>query len=599
MTAVDQDLLDAILGGTTHVTRHVDIYEKDAVNIWLPSADTPRAIDGSISVDYSRDERRSLDLTLDNTDGVLRHDPAGFWYDKIIKTYRGVTYSRPERLPRVALLWDDTGDLLSLLRTFGYTNVDTFPLYAGTDPNLYPQLAQVKGYDFVVAGITDAAKSVYGGILALVFDSGTNVFSHGDRLSTYLSTYNAPWWTSSLTLASPATNPFIAKTLGDNRFRAGWSAWTDSHPISGELISGITSNTKSLASYLSGATLTHVVVAYESASGARWFHNNFKGSYHAPMNFQLGNLTALGFTWVESKDKVYEWETQTGEFMIDDISEDHFPSHLKITGRDYTKKLLTAKFAQATSFAQGSSLDETVRTIATNAGISKFKLGSGGIPIQALATFDRTTSRWEGLKSLCESHNVELFFGPDGYLITRPFRDPVLSPAGLTLSADSHRGNLVSYNKKSSSARIYNQVVVTGDNQDDASNGILYFGVAENHNPASPTSIENLGQIITYFYTSSFFTSSQQCQQVAEAMLKIKALEDYQLAFSAVIFPWLEGGEVIEFQDPKPGVDEPTRFLLTNFDIPMALGPMSGNGKRVTIIGQANTPVDQGDEAAA
>lgn len=599
MQTVSQDLLDAILGGTTYVTRRVEIYEKDAETLWLPSADVPRAIDGSISVDYSRDERRSLDLTLDNKDGVLRHDPDGFWYDKIIKTHRGVKYTRPDRLPRVALLWDDTGDLLPLFRTFGYTNVDTFPAYAGTDPNLYPYLSQVKGYDIVAAGVTTVGKSVYGGILALVFDAGTNVFSHGDKLGNYQSTYLAPWYGAITTVGSPVSSPSILKSIGDNRFRAGWSAWTDSHSISGDLLTGISNRTKSLASYLiGGTTLSHAVVAYQSDSDTRWFHNNFKGSYHTSMNVQLANLTAIGLEWVEAKDKVYEWETQTGEFMIDDISEDHFPSHLKITGRDYTKKLLTAKFAQATSFAQGTSLDATVKTIATNGGIKKFKLGSGGIPIQALATFDRTTSRWEGLKSLCDSHNVELFFSPDGFLTTRPFRDPVLSPAGLVLSADSQTGNLVSYNKKSSSTRIYNQVVVTGENQDDASNGIIYQGIAENHNPASPTSIENLAQIISYFYTSSFYTSSAQCQATAEAMLKIKSLEDYQLGFSSIIFPWLEAGEVIDFQDPKPGVDEPTRFLLITFDIPMALGPMSGTGKRVTIIGQANTPVDQGDEAA-
>jgi hypothetical protein len=595
---VSRDLLDAILGGTTYVTRRVEIYEKDATTLWLPSVDVPRAIDGSISVDYSRDERRSLDLTLDNKDGVLRHDPDGFWYDKIIKTYRGVTYTRPPRLPKVALLWDDTGDLLSLFRTFGYTNVDTFPQYVGSDPNLYPYLSQVKGYDIVAAGITNGANSVYGGILALVYDSGTNVFSYGDKLGNYLSTYFAPWYGAVTTVGSPVPSPFQAKTLGDNRFRAGWSAWTDSHSISGDLLSGITNRTKSLASYLSGATLTHSVVAYQSDSDARWFHNNFKGSYHGSIHVQLMNLTSIGLAWVEAKDKVYEWETQTGEFMIDDIAEQNFPTHLQVTGRDYTKKLLTAKFTVATAFPQGASLDATIKTIATNAGIKKFKLGSGGIPIQALATFDRTTSRWEGIKSLCDSHNVEVFFSPDGFLTTRPFRDPVLSPAGLILSADSSKGNLVTYSKKSSSTRIYNQVVVTGDNQDDASTGVIYQGIAENHNPDSPTSIENLGQIISYFYTSSFYTSSAQCQATAEAMLKIKSLEDYQLGFSAVLFPWLEAGEVVDFEDPRPGVDEPTRFLLISFELPMALGPMSGAAKRVTIIGQANTPVDQGDEAA-
>lgn len=598
MPTVNRDLLDAILGGTTHVTRRIEIFEKDAETLWLPSADVPRAIDGSISVDYSRDERRSLDLTLDNSDGVLRHDPQGFWYDKIIKTYRGVKYKRPNRLPRVALLWDETADLLPLLRTFGYTNVDTFPEYTGTDPNLYPYLSQVKGYDIVVAGITTAGKSVYGGILALVYDAGTNVFSYGDKLGNYQSTYLAPWFGTVLAVGSPVASPFIAKTLGDNRFRSGWSAWTDSHSISGDLLTGVSNGTKSLASYLhGGSTLTHAVVSYQSDKGTRWFHNNFKNSYDGSINVQLMNLTALGLEWVEAKDEVYEWETQTGEFMIDDIAEDNFPSHLKITGRDYTKKLLSAKFAQATSFPQGASLDATVKTIATNGGIRKFKLGSGGIPIQALATFDRTTSRWEGLKALCESHNVEIYFTADGFLTTRLFRDPVLSPAGLTLSADSVTGNLVSYSKKSSSGRIYNQVVVTGENQDSASNGIVYSGIAENHNPSSPTSIENLGQTITYFYTSSFFTSSAQCRATAESMLKVKSLEDYSLAFRAIIFPWLEAGEAVDFQDPRPGVDEPTRFLLINFELPMALGPMPANAKRVTIIGQANTPVDQGEES--
>jgi hypothetical protein len=74
-------------------------------------------------------------------------------------------------------------------------------------------------------------------------------------------------------------------------------------------------------------------------------------------------------------------------------------------------------------------------------------------------------------------------------------------------------------------------------------------------------------------------------------MLKIKSLEDFNLTFSALVFPWLEAGDVMEFRDPRAGDDEPTKFLLTSFDMPLSLGPMGGAAKRVTIVGNADTPV--------
>src|SRR5690348_16845167 len=51
-------------------------------------------LDGNVSCDYGRDERRAFDLTFDNTDGSISYDPNGFWYDKVIKGYRGVQYRK-------------------------------------------------------------------------------------------------------------------------------------------------------------------------------------------------------------------------------------------------------------------------------------------------------------------------------------------------------------------------------------------------------------------------------------------------------------------------------------------------------------------------
>ncbi len=86
-------IFEAISGPETHVLRSVDIYEEDAYTPFLLNVGV---ISGKVSVDASRDERRTMDLELENIDGQLDHYPGGFWYDKVIKCYRGVKIGKEE-----------------------------------------------------------------------------------------------------------------------------------------------------------------------------------------------------------------------------------------------------------------------------------------------------------------------------------------------------------------------------------------------------------------------------------------------------------------------------------------------------------------------
>jgi hypothetical protein len=88
-----------------------------------------------------------------------------------------------------------------------------------------------------------------------------------------------------------------------------------------------------------------------------------------------------------------------------------------------------------------------------------------------------------------------------------------------------------------------------------------------------------------YPYESAFITTTQQAQDLANTFLKIYALEEYEINFSSLVLPWIEVGEVIEFLDPEAPDSDPTRFLLTQATIPLTLESMSGNGRRVTIVG--------------
>ena len=130
--------LAKFLAPTTRHTRRVEIYEADAVTRW--AGDTvSRLKDGSVSVDYTRDERRSLDLKLDNSDGGLVNAPGSFWYDKIIKAFRGVIVDEKPKLPKVIILGDSTTSAEApLMRTalvgLGYGDVRINTAAASSPP---------------------------------------------------------------------------------------------------------------------------------------------------------------------------------------------------------------------------------------------------------------------------------------------------------------------------------------------------------------------------------------------------------------------------------------------------------------------------------
>lgn len=303
-----------------------------------------------------------------------------------------------------------------------------------------------------------------------------------------------------------------------------------------------------------------------------------------------------GGFWYDKVVKVFRgvdydglrWAAQIGEFTIDSIESQHFPHTVHVTGRDYTAWCLTSKFTAATSFSSGQYLVDVIKAIALNAGITKFILPSSTTePSQLGRTFffERGTERWKAMKDMATAYGFELFFDAQGYLVLRRFVDPALAPESYTFETGAY-GNLVSYRKRTSGSRIYNSIVVTGE----ATDQIPVSAVARNTNPSSPTHIRQPGEATglaerVYQYSSPFITTTDQAQAVADNFLKVHSLEEFDLDLESIVLPWLEVGEVVEFLDPDPNPGDPTKFFLTDFSIPMALGPMSLVAKRVVIVG--------------
>lgn len=556
--AIDRGVLDSI-------TRRIEVYESDGVTPWQDAL-TDRLVDGSVGVAYGDNERRTLDLTLRNDDNLLRSAPTGFWYDKVIKLYRGVKYSPDVVTPGVAIIdsvggLNGSGALIAWLARIGLPGARYFgnTVTAG----------QLQDYDIIVSYTGSNAATSYGQLLSELYASGKNVVTIGINnregvipFFTATTGYTGFW-----SIEQVPTPP----SLG-----AGWTTEVVGGSVAGWYPSGLSPYATQVArSPVTQSTWMVTASAAANETGGRWFDLRLPALGGAQVAILMTNVVK----WFKSE--YGNWETQIGEFVIDGISTPHFPSNVKVTGRDYTKRALNSKLENAMSFDAGTTVGMLVTALAANSGITKMRLGSMPETIGSTMSFDRGTPRWEVMGAAARTQGYEIYFDHEGYLTTRKYLDPTTSPENYVFKTGPE-GNLASIDRAVNDTRIYNHIVVYGD-PTSGETRLPFIAEVKNENPSSPTRMEKLGDRY-YSYASTFFTSQQQCQDYAVRLLRLHALESFELSFQAINYPWLEVGEIARVEDPKAVASDPTKYLVDSATIPLGLGPMSFTGKRVVIV---------------
>lgn len=282
------------------------------------------------------------------------------------------------------------------------------------------------------------------------------------------------------------------------------------------------------------------------------------------------------------------WETQIGEFMIDQITEQRFPHTVAVTGRDYTKKCLVSLIQSSVQFSQYTAIETIIGALAANAGIVKMALPFTGQSYARDVVFERGTPRWKVMTQLADSIGYEVFFTGSGYLTMRPYGDPVMSPVSWIFQSGTDDGTLVKYQRSANDSRIKNHIIVTGAAITDLT-GITetIFAERKNEDPNSPTRIARIGDRVD-LVQSDYITNTYQADQLAQSRLRIGALEEYEVNFDSVIIPWLNAGDIVDVIDQTAVSYVPQRFLLSNFTLPLSLGAMSSVARRVTIVGTTN-----------
>jgi hypothetical protein len=275
-----------------------------------------------------------------------------------------------------------------------------------------------------------------------------------------------------------------------------------------------------------------------------------------------------------------EWVTPLGTFFIDTIERPHFPRVVRFTGRDYAKRLMLDRFNETTTFTAGLNVGAVIQAIATNAGITKFKFEETTSTLIEDVTFEKASDRAAACEELAKSIGYEVFFDRFEFFVFRPWVDPATAPIRHTFRADGS-SNMASFTRSTDDSQLFNVVLVHGSGTDNG----LVWGAAENTNPASPTNIATLGRRVMEV-PSQFVASNAAANQMAANLLAVAGLEQYNIQVDALVAPWLEVGEAVEFLDPNPNNEgDPTRYLLTELVVPLELGTMSGSMKRVTIVG--------------
>lgn len=574
---VSTSVINAILSGNTSVTRRAELYEADGVTPYVLG---PKVKDGTVTVDYTRVDRRNFDLTLDNTEGLIIHDPVnGLWYDKIIKVYRGVKYQNLKRSPSLALLGlSSSGSdvIVNAFRRIGLTDFTFFPDTASL------QVGDLLGFDIVVGYSKDSDLSAsVAALLSGVYNASGNVLS----VCNFATSASVPL-IATTAIRGLSTAWDVNPPIYDNLFQSKFASFNTSATNGETIISTVAPGVRVVGTTTFASSQSPSILVAQNSSGGQWLH------YHPQINLNFTPQSNVGLflilfqafiSWLYSYGATEQYETQVGEFCIDKISEPRFPHEIKISGRDYAKLLSLSKFDQTVTFVVGTSVDLLVQAEAANGGVYKCKLAGDGAVLPGDLTFGRGSDRMTAIVAICASVNQEVFFDPFGFIVTRAFLDPATSPISLYLNLGGIEANIVSMEKTSEDSRLFNRIVCTGASASNSVQGLTYEGIAENHEPSSPTRIERLGER-SDFIDMPTFTSDAQCAAWALSILKVSALESYDLNYSSRVFPWLEAGEITQYVDTFNSSD-PARYLLTNFNIPLALAPQTGNAKRVSIVG--------------
>lgn len=563
-----QSVQDAFLAPVSEITRRVEIYEQDGETPWRPDLWNEILVAGNIAADNGSDERRTLDLTLANPDSAIDPTIGKLWYDKVIKPFYGVKLSRDVSRTLVAVI-----EAPSAADATAFIEMVSGPEVTAFYRPMASSMADLAPFDVIVAlgGTEELTKA---DLIAEAFDNQKSVMTTSTTASAsqfpVLGAASQPSASQPSLAAVVANNGELAPAVG--------AGWTIAQPFPWSRAATVLPGTQVAAlvgpspfiltrAFLAGARWVHM---YQPGFTPDWFADDTRAN--------CASFLARAIRWLDTSAYATHWETQLGEYVQDSASvASESPDLVEITGRDYVKRCLLSRLVASTTYDKGRAIEDVIGNMALNSRIRKIALPSTGATLDRDMTWESDTDRWSIMKELATSHNYDLYFDTNGVLVMEKFRDPSTSPVDLLLNVGP-LGNLVSKGLRTSDTQLFNHVVVVGEGADRDAPPV--WAEAINNAPDSPSRVDELGDRVVR-YQAATVTTLGQAKELAESMLSVAALEEFELNFSTPLLPWVEPNQILAMTEEAAGTWGPDRFLLSSVSMPLDLSPMSGTGKRI------------------
>jgi hypothetical protein len=176
------------------------------------------------------------------------------------------------------------------------------------------------------------------------------------------------------------------------------------------------------------------------------------------------------------------------------------------------------------------------------------------------------SDRNDAISKLAASIGCETFLRPDGAVVLRR----ISSVVGVATHTVRHGHALVEAAVTADFSRVRNHVVARAERAD----GTTLSGEWVDNDPASPTSVPNLGRR-TGFFASTFFTTRAQCVAAARAQVYRTQGAAVTVQYTALAHPGVEAGErhdvVVDGQVH--------RILLDTVEYDLLAGTMTATGR--------------------
>jgi hypothetical protein len=240
-------------------------------------------------------------------------------------------------------------------------------------------------------------------------------------------------------------------------------------------------------------------------------------------------------------DGAREW-VALGYFRIDTIEQDYRKGQIRITGSDRMSRVRDYRPVAPEIFPTTTSVETIVETVVGDAVPGLIVVWDWDASL-TLITSDHVLSedRIQFLRELLTAYGKIFYFDYAGRLVVRD--QPIANEGSSVWEVNSGRdGVLVSMNRMISRDSVYNIVVATGEPIGDQP---PVRAVAQDTNPASPSSVLGDFGPVPRFFSSSFLTTEAQALSAAESILASSSGLPYVVELGSVPNPAIEGWDVV------------------------------------------------------